>query len=435
MTKWRTLALATVSFNFAVLVWFSFAPFTGAVASAFALSLPELGLLASAAVWLVPFGRVTAGWLTDRWGATRLFAVTLAVVGVASMASAVVRDYRLFFGTRLVVALAGVAFVIGIQHVAQWFSEERVGTAEGVFAGFGNAGAAVGALLLPRVFADWSGPLFSTGWRAAFFYTGLVAVALGVVYALVGQDAATERRAERASEGATLRSWLHTATRYGAVALALGYVLSYGLEVAMNTWLPTYFRTGFRSEAVLASTFAAAFSLSAGLLRPLSGYASDRLAGAERDILPVFRGRYREQWTLVCMTALLVALCGLTVAGSTGVLAVTVAAVAVVGLTSGFTSGAIVAQIPTMFPDSSGTAAGIVGGVGTVGGVGFPLVFSAAATAGSIHAGYAVVAGVGVPVLLVTAWVSRPRVARRAGVDGLLSLDPPARHTDASSDD
>ena len=41
-------------------------------------------------------------------------------------------------------------------------------------------------LALPRVFADWQGPLFAAGWRAAFFYTGVVAVLLGVVYAAVG---------------------------------------------------------------------------------------------------------------------------------------------------------------------------------------------------------------------------------------------------------
>ncbi len=31
MTKYRTLLLATIGFNFSFLIWFSFAPFTGSV--------------------------------------------------------------------------------------------------------------------------------------------------------------------------------------------------------------------------------------------------------------------------------------------------------------------------------------------------------------------------------------------------------------------
>ncbi|PSP94283.1 MFS transporter, partial [Halobacteriales archaeon QS_4_62_28] len=42
MTKWRTLLLATVGFNFSFLIWFSFAPFTGPMADEFGLSLAEI---------------------------------------------------------------------------------------------------------------------------------------------------------------------------------------------------------------------------------------------------------------------------------------------------------------------------------------------------------------------------------------------------------
>jgi NNP family nitrate/nitrite transporter-like MFS transporter len=423
MTKWRTLALATVSFNVSFLVWFSFAPFTGPIGDSFGLSLAELGILASAAVWIVPFGRVATGWLTDRYGATRLFAVALGCVGAASAASAFADSYGAFFALRLVVAAAGITFVIGIQHVSQWFPEEQLGTAEGVYAGIGNAGAAAGALVLPRAFGTaWSGPLFETGWRAAFFYVGVVAAGLGVVYYLLGEDAATEERAKAAADGATLEGLAHTATRYGVVALAFGYLLSFGMEISMNGWLPTYFREGFGANLVLASTFAAAFSLSSGCLRPLSGYASDRLARAEIGVLPVFDGRYREQWTFLCMCYLLVALVGLTLVGRTGRLVPTVAACALVGLGCGFTSGAIFAQVPATFPDRSGAAAGIVGGFGTIGGVAFPLVFSWTASQGYVHASYALVAVLVVPIVLLNAYVYRPTFARRATADGLLSF-------------
>jgi len=49
MTKYRTLLLATIGFNFSFLIWFSFAPFTGGMAEEFGLSTAEIGILASSA--------------------------------------------------------------------------------------------------------------------------------------------------------------------------------------------------------------------------------------------------------------------------------------------------------------------------------------------------------------------------------------------------
>ncbi|UPM44076.1 nitrate/nitrite transporter [Halocatena salina] len=424
MTKWRTLVLATAAFNLAFLVWFSFSPFTGPIAEAFGLSLGEIGLLASAAIWLAPPGRIVTGWLTDRFGASTVFTTVLGYVGVASIVSAFAQTYELFFVARLVVGSAGIAFVIGIQHVSQWFPEEQLGTAEGIYAGVGSAGAGAGALVLPRFFSDWSGPLFGAGWRAAFFYTGCLTFLMAITYALLGEDAATQARAAQARESATLKSWLHTATRYGIIALALGYVASFGIELSLNGWLPTYFREGFGSDLVRASTFAAMFSLGAGTLRPLGGWISDILVRRERNILPIFQDRYREQWTIVCLGTLVVMMCAFTVAGRTGVLPVTVGIVFCMGMCCGITSGAIFAQVPAMFPHRSGAAAGIVGGVGTLGGISFPLVYSTAATAGYIHSGYLIIAVCLLPIILVNAWVAQPARAVRAHIDGVVSVTP-----------
>jgi len=412
MTKYRTLLLATVGFNFSFLIWFSFAPFTEPMASEFGLSLAEIGLLASANIWLAPFGRALTGWLSDKFGAPSVFAIVLGYVGVFSIASAFAQSYAVFFVERLIVATAGITFVVGIQHVAEWFEEENLGLAEGIYAGVGNAGAAGGALILPRVFGtNWSGPLFSTNWRAAFFYTGVVSMLLGVAYFTLGEAAKTEQKRQATKDSASFSGWVHTATRYGTLVLALAYVMTFGLELSMNGWLATYYREGFGTDSlVLASTFAATFSVAAGLLRPIGGYVSDRLARAERDILPVFTGHYREQWTFTAMSFVVVAMVGMTLAGLSGEVLLAVAAGFLVGMGCAFAEGAIFAQVPAMFPNSSGAVAGVVGGVGTIGGIVYPLVYSAQFLP-NLHVGYAVVAASMVPILALTAWVFQPRIA------------------------
>jgi MFS transporter, NNP family, nitrate/nitrite transporter len=434
MTKWRTLLLATIGFNFSFLIWFSFAPFTGPMAEEFGLSLAEIGLLASANIWLAPFGRILTGWLSDKYGAPAVFAIVLGYVGVFSIASAFVQDYGLFFITRLIVATAGITFVIGIQHVSEWFDEAQLGTAEGIYAGVGNAGAAGGALLLPRVFGEnWSGPIFDTNWRAAFFYTGIVSILLAIAYYTLGEAAASEERRQATADSATFKQWVHTATRYGTVVLALAYIMSFGLELSMNGWLATYYREGFgTSDLVLASTFAATFSLAAGLLRPIGGYVSDRLARDERDILPVFEGRYREQWTFVTLCFIVLTMVGMTLAGTSGVVLIAVGAGFLVGMACAFAEGAIFAQVPAMFPNSSGAVAGVVGGIGTIGGIVYPLVYSSTLFP-NLHIGYSVVAVTMVPIVLLNAWVYRPHIASRANIDGFLG--GPSETTLTSDDD
>ncbi|MGB9966031.1 MFS transporter [Halobacterium sp. CBA1126] len=434
MTKYRTLLLATVGFNFSFLIWFSFAPFTEPMASEFGLSLAEIGLLASANIWLAPFGRVLTGWLSDKFGAPSVFAIVLGYVGVFSIASAFAQSYAVFFVERLIVATAGITFVVGIQHVAEWFEEENLGLAEGIYAGVGNAGAAGGALILPRVFgANWSGPLFSTNWRAAFFYTGVVSILLGVAYFALGEAAKSEEKRQATKESASFSGWAHTATRYGTLVLALAYVMTFGLELSMNGWLATYYREGFgTNNLVLASTFAATFSVAAGLLRPVGGYVSDRLARAERDILPFFAGQYREQWTFTAMSFVVLSMFGMTLAGLSGEVLLAVGAGFLVGMGCAFAEGAIFAQVPAMFPNSSGAVAGVVGGVGTIGGIVYPLVYSAQFLP-NLHVGYAVVAASMVPILALTAWVFQPRIATVANEAGFGDSSPSA--VEAPGDD
>jgi NNP family nitrate/nitrite transporter-like MFS transporter len=421
MTKYRTLLLATVGFNFSFLIWFSFAPFTGPMAEEFGLSLAEIGILASAAIWLAPFGRILTGWLSDRFGAPTVFAIVLAYVGVFSMASAFAESYTVFFVERLIVATAGITFVIGIQHVSEWFEEEELGTAEGIYAGIGNAGAAGGALVLPRVFpTGWSGPLFQTNWRAAFFYTGVVSIGLAVVYYVVGEAAKSTEKREATKESASFRDWFYTATRYGTVVLALAYVMTFGLELSMNGWLATYYREGFNTDnLVLASTFAATFSVAAGLLRPIGGYVSDLLARKEKDIIPLFAGRYREQWTFVTLSFVVLTMFGMTLAGLSGEVLLAVAAGFLVGTGCALAEGSIFAQVPAMFPNSSGAVAGVVGGIGTVGGIVYPLVYAAPFLA-NLHLGYSVVAVSMIPIVLLTAWVFQPRIASVANEAGFV---------------
>jgi len=259
-----------------------------------------------------------------------------------------------FTASRIVASLSGITFVIGIQHVAEWFEEENLGTAGRIFAGIGNAGAGLGAYFtLPRIFGEgYVDPIFgsaflatSSNWRAAFFYTGALAVLLGVVYYVFGAAAKSEAKREATKAGVSWEQWRFIATRYGAVVLSVAYVMSFGLELAMNGWLGTYYREAFgQGDIVIAASFAATFSVAAGLLRPIGGYVSDVVARNERDILPVFGGEYRNQWTFAALSFVVLSMFGMTLAGLTGNIYVAVVAGFLVGTGCAFSEGAIFAR-------------------------------------------------------------------------------------------
>ena len=116
--KVEQLAIVTVGFFWCFLMWFSTAAFSPSIAAAYHLTIKDLGLLASSAIWMAPIGRIVAGWAADRFGAPRTFAAILAGRGLVSIASAFTTSYELLFAERVIVAIAGVSFVVGIQHVA-----------------------------------------------------------------------------------------------------------------------------------------------------------------------------------------------------------------------------------------------------------------------------------------------------------------------------
>jgi len=411
--KVEQLIIATVGFFWCFLMWFSTAAFSPSIAANYHLSIKALGLLASSAIWMAPIGRIIAGWASDRFGAPRTFAVILAGCGLMSIASGFTSNYDLLFAERVVVAIAGVSFVVGIQHVAQWFDPHEIGTAEGLYAGTGNVGAGVGALLLPRI--------FGTNYQGAFLWLGAIALGIALWYLVRGSAAKTAERRTAARSGSGIRGTFFVWSRYIAIALMLAYAMSFGLEIAMNAWLPGYFTRGFH-DAILAlgfssvaglqiaaGTFAAVESFCASLFRPFAGYMSDLFQRKRWTPLPFIAKSLpyapRLHWLGIALILITLAMIGLTVAGLAGSLSLSVAVLVGFGIFLAFGTGGTFALVPLLFPDRPGTAAGFIGGVSTAAGIVYPLVF---ANGADIHMGYLYVAlYMFVPFVLFYFWAAR----------------------------
>ena len=408
--KVEQLILAAVAFFWCFLMWFATAAFSPSIAQHFHLSIAELGILASSAIWLSPILRPVAGTMADKLGAPVAFAIVLTITGLVSIASAFTDNYTLLFAERVIVATAGIAFVIGIQHVAQWFEEEEMGTAEGLYAGTGNVGAGVGALMLPRI--------YGTDFHSAFLHLGVVALFIAAWMLFRGVSAKSAERAAMAKKNSTLRDTAFVWTRWPAIALMFAYAMSFGLEIGMNGWLPGYYANGFhdairalgfssvKDVQIAAGTFAAVQSFNASLFRPFSGYMSDVWQRRGWMPFPIISKALpyspRVHWLMFALLSITVTMALLTVAGLTGSIVLSVLLLALFGVTVSFGTGGTFAIVPLMFRERPGTATGFIGGVSTAGGIVYPLIYG---FSDNIHMGYAHVAlFMFVPFILFFVW-------------------------------
>jgi len=96
---------------------------------------------------------------------------------------------------------------------------------------------------------------------------------------------------------------------------------------------------------------------------------------------------------------------GLTIAGLSGNLHLSVGLLVVLGISISFGTGGTFALVPLLFPNRPGTAAGFIGGVSTISGIIYPLMFAAGS---NIHIGYAQVAlYLFIPAILFYFWAAR----------------------------
>ena len=176
----RVLHLTTLAFFLSFVVWFDMAPFLVAIGKELHLTKPQLVTLTLCNLALTVPARVLIGSLLDSLGPRRLFAGLLVLSVIPNTMFALSHSFTMLVVSRLLLGIVGAGFVVGIRMVSEWFPAEDLGTAEGVYGGWGNFGSAAAALALPGLataIATGAG-----GWRWGVGIAGVAAAVYGVVY-------------------------------------------------------------------------------------------------------------------------------------------------------------------------------------------------------------------------------------------------------------
>ncbi|MCP4808470.1 MAG: NarK family nitrate/nitrite MFS transporter [Proteobacteria bacterium] len=441
----RILHLTWFAFFLTFLAWFNLAPLATTLSADLGLSRTDVDALLICNVALTIPARVVIGMLLDRFGPRRIYSALLWTMAVPCVAFAMSDTMTQLVITRLMLGCIGAGFVVGIRMVGEWFPREQVGTANGIYGGFGNFGSAAAAFLLPVVALQF----VEDGWRYAIALTGLACFGYGFVYWAAVTDTPEGQTYERPRRHGALEvsSWASLGGLMvmqlplaGALALlvwklgAIGYLegtgqtAAYGVIAALlllqlrRSWtvnapqiragIPEDERYAFRQVAILEVAYLVTF-------------------GSELAVVSILPRFFEETWSLAPAAAgalaasyasmnLLARPLGGWMSDRLGSRKLTLF-VLIVGLAGGYAAmseldaswplpaaialvmacsfcvqageGAVHAIVPLVKRRLTGQVAGMVGAYGTAGAVAFLTVQSEVA---DIHTFFAVIAGAAV---------------------------------------
>ncbi|PAJ73027.1 MFS transporter [Pseudoalteromonas sp. NBT06-2] len=182
--KMKILHLSWMAFFITFLVWFNHAPLLGMIAKSLNLTSDEIKTLLILNVALTIPARIIIGMLTDKYGPRITYAILLAISSIPCFAFAMADSFMQAAIARFALGFIGAGFVIGIRMVSEWFPANELGTAEGIYGGWGNFGSAAAAMLLPLLtlyFVDL-GIADDNAWRYSIGLTGLICLAFSFVW-------------------------------------------------------------------------------------------------------------------------------------------------------------------------------------------------------------------------------------------------------------
>ncbi|MFG1947095.1 nitrate/nitrite transporter [Nonomuraea sp. NPDC048826] len=340
------LCLATAAFAVNFWAWALLSPLGPVYQQSMGLSATEVSVLVAVPVIVGSLGRIFLGALTDRFGGRLVFGVTTLIGVIPVVFLAFAESYSLLLAGGLLLGLTGATFAIGVPFVNAWFPPERRGLALGVF-GMGNIGTAISGFATP-----WLADEF--GRRAPFFVVAAALAVTGVVFLLAGRNApgakpATESFLKRFTDAARMRV---------TIELAGMYALTFGGFVAFGVYLPLYLQSVYELTVADAAARAAGFVVLATLARPVGGWLSDRIGGE----------------VVLAYVLAVVFGCAIVVSFAPGMPLATVGFLAMAAAL-GLGNGAVFAILGRSVPVAMvGSATGVVGAAGGLGGFLPPIV-------------------------------------------------------------
>ena len=239
-----------------------------------------MGAILGAFFWSYAAMQLPSGWLVDRFGEKKIYAVVVAWWSLCTMAMAGIKGVPGLFITRFLLGVGEAGgYPSNTKVTARWFPVHERGLASGIFDSGSRVGTALSLPIITMIVA-------AAGWRTSFIVTG----ALGFIWIIVWlvvyrhpdkQEAAYVEQ-QYAGARATATSdhkvrWVDLFRYRTMWGMMLGFFCMNFSNFFFVTWFPSYLieARGFSLPHLgVFGTFPALCAIPGGWL---GGYVSDRL--------------------------------------------------------------------------------------------------------------------------------------------------------------
>lgn len=258
----------------------------------------QLGLLASAFLWVYAACSPLAGWMGDRFGHRRVIVVSLAVWSLVTGLTAMAHNFPALLAARGLMGVSEAFYIpAALALIASWHGERTCSRAVGIH----QSGIYAG-IILGGFGGAWVGEHY--GWRAVFWTLG----SIGVVYAAALPFFLREPPAAELTTRVNFwRSARTVAGRKGFWPILAVFTAMSLASWLVYTWMPLFLYEKFKlslTGAGFTATFYVQASSVGGIL--LGGWIGDWSAGRWP------RGRIWTQVGGLCLASPFLALSGMT---------------------------------------------------------------------------------------------------------------------------
>jgi MFS family permease len=310
------------------------------------LSLATMGILLSAFSWSYSFMQMPAGWLVDRFGVKRAYALGYTFWSLASISTGLAKNLLTLIIPRVLLGVGqAVAFPASARAVANWFQDRERGTVTGSYL----AGVRLGTALIAAIGGFF---LAHYSWQLFFVITGLIPLVWLLPWMkFMGKwEGAAEAAGASTGKSISFAGGLALLKRRSVLGIFLGFFAYDYAWFVYFYWLPSYLREerGFSPKEM--GIYSSVPYLAMSIIILLSGMMSDWLVrrglvetrvrktfiviGLAVGCLIVPAGMTEDKMTAVWL--LTISLCGLGIASpNTWTLTQAVCAKKIVGTVSG----------------------------------------------------------------------------------------------------
>lgn len=369
-----TLFSSFLYFDVSFMIWVLLGALGNFVAGGLALSPSQKGLMTAFPLLGGSILRLVFGQLTDRIGPKKTGCIGLTLTLVPLLGGWLWADsIGQVYLVGLLLGVAGASFAVALPMASRWYPPRHQGLALGL-AGAGNSGTVMATLFAPRLAEK-------LGWHAVFGLAIVPLLVAAIVFVLLSREAPC---APKQTAGTEFFAVLAERDTY---LFSLFYGVTFGGFVGLASFLSILLHDQYSVSKITAGNLTSLCVIAGSFLRPIGGFLADRLGGIR--MLSILFG---ASALLALGVAQLPAL-GLAVA----LLLLLMAAL-------GIGNGAVFQLVPQRFGKQVGTATGILGAAGGLGGFLLPtLLGSLRQWTGSYASGLAMLASLAVVALVTLA--------------------------------